>query len=154
MLELTAADVRERFATFAGQKCSIQQSGGNIVDAEVHIMRNKHFPHHGTGISLDPEYLVTGSNSGHQALNAGLLAGGRVGILLGIDGKPAPEGEPSHFHGDHPIKDNATVYPSMVKAFRAGAKAIAAMGMQVVNCNPDSAVDCFEKMPLAEALQL
>jgi hypothetical protein len=120
----------------------------------VHIMRNKHFPHHGDGVSLDPEYLVTGSNSAHQSLNAGLLAGARLAILLGIDGKPAAEGQPSHFHGDHPVRDNPAVYPLMVKAFRAGAKTIAAAGMRVLNCNLDSAVDCFEKMPLAEALRL
>lgn len=153
VLGLSADDVRARFAAFAGQKCSIQQSGGNITDPDVHIMRNRHFPQHGTGISLDPEYLITGSHSGHQAFNAAILGGARVVALLGMDGAPAADGK-RHFFGNHPRVEPETVYPLMVKAFRAGAAAVKAAGVRVVNCSPTSAIDCFEKMPIEAALAL
>src|SRR5471032_37654 len=41
---------RPGFRDFAGQKCSISDSGANITDADVHVLRNA-----GTrGISTDP----------------------------------------------------------------------------------------------------
>lgn len=147
-LNLSAAEVRERFAAFAGEKCTIQQSGGTIEDVAVHMMRNATFPNLRDGLSINPEALYTGATSANQATNIGTLAGGRVGILLGIDGHGG------HWHGNHPIKDDPLVHGALIRAFRASAKGVASAGMRMVNCSPGSAIDCFERMDLKEALTL
>jgi hypothetical protein len=115
------------------------------------LLRNRNFPNNGTGISLDPEILVTGSNSGFQALNLAILAGARTVILLGMDGNPAPDGK-THFFGDHPRVEPMTIYPLVRASFKAGAAAIKAAGVRVINCSPGSAISAFERMDLLEAL--
>lgn len=142
------------FISFTGEKCSIQNSGMNIEDGAVHLLRNKNFPANGTGLSLDPEYLVTGGNSGYQALNLAVLAGAATIILLGYDGREPAKGKPTHWFGDHPRREPDSVFALYRKSFKDGAKAIKAAGVRVINCSPDSAVDAFEKMELEQALNL
>ena len=149
-LGLTSADVRARFAAFAGQKCSIQNTGGSIDDAAVHLLRNLHYPQNGTGLSLDPEYLVTGSNSGFQALNLAVLAGARTIVLLGFDARDA-DGE-EHWHGRHQVRTVAGAQAGYRRSFASAAKAIKAAGVTVLNCSPGSAITCFERADLMDAL--
>src|ERR1039458_2314613 len=78
---------RPAFRRFTGQKCSISDSGGNIKDPAVHILRNANGRGHSFGLSLDPKQIVTGSNSGYQALNIAVLAGAKTIILIGFDAR-------------------------------------------------------------------
>lgn len=152
VLGLNADQVRAQFAAFTGQKCSIQNSGANIKDDAVHILRNKHFPNYGDGISLDPGALATGRNSGFQAINLAILAGAKKILLLGFDGKRGANGE-AHWFGDHPrITPVDVFYEAMRKAFSAAEREIAAAGVCVLNCSPGSAIDSFPKMTLEQAL--
>lgn len=152
LLGLTADQVHQQFAAFSGQKCSTQNSGANIKDDAVHILRNKHFPNHGDGISLDPRALATGRNSGFQAINLAILAGAKQILLLGFDGKRGPNGE-THFFGDHPrITPVDPFYEAMRKAFSAAERPIKEAGVSIVNCSPGSALDSFPKMSLEAAL--
>jgi hypothetical protein len=151
LLGLTAEQVREKFAAFAGEKCSIQNAGRNITDDAVHILRNKHFPENGDGLSVDPGALVTGRHGGFQAINLAVLAGAKNIILLGYDGKPAADGT-AHFHGDHPKPSPVSAYPMYLKSFAPAVKPLENLGVSVVNCSPDSAIADFPKMPLEDAL--
>lgn len=152
LIGLTADQVRERFVAFPGQKCSIQNSGANIKDDAVHILRNKSFPaQHGVGLSADPGALISGRNSGWQAINLAILAGAKTIVLLGFDGRPGSDGK-QHWFGDHPRPTPAAFYEAMRKAFSAGEAAIKDVGVRVVNCSPGSAIDSFTKMDLAEVL--
>lgn len=146
LLGLTGGEVRARYLTFAGQRCSIEYAGNNITDAAVHILRNKKTNYQ--ELSLDPCYLATaqGKNSGFQAINLAVLAGAKRVILLGIDGRPG------HFHGGHPRPTPEHFYEAMRKAFSAAEKAILDAGVSVVNCSPGSAVDSFPKQALEAAL--
>lgn len=150
VLGLIAEEVRERWAKFAGEKCTIQNSGANVKDDAVHMLRNKTFPEHAIGLSLDPQSLVTGRNSGFQALNLAVLAGATTILLLGFDGKPADDGR-THWSGGHrrPTPDGA--YAEYRMAMNA-APAIKAAGVRVINASPGSAIDAFEKMALEDAL--
>lgn len=149
-LGLTTEQIRERFASFAGQKCSIQNSGANIRDDAVHILRNSAFPGHSTGLSLDPCALVTGRNSGFQALNLAVLAGAKTILLLGYDGQRVNGKD--HWHGGHPRPTPEAAYPHYRAAFSEAAKAIREAGVRVINCAPASAIETFEKMTLEDAL--
>lgn len=153
LLGLKAGQVRQRFADFAGQKCSIENSSDNIKEDAVHILRNKRSPNNAQTLSLEPGVLATahGKNSGFQALNIAALAGAKKIILLGFDGRPAANGM-EHFHGGHPRPTPSHFYEAMRKGFSAAEGAIKAAGVLVLNCSPGSGIDSFPKMPLAEAL--
>lgn len=153
VLGLAAVEVRERWAGFAGEKCTVQNSGGNVPDDAVHVLRNKTFPVHGKGISLDPEALVTGRHGGFQALNLAILAGAARVLLLGYDARRGESGEP-HWHGDHPIPSPCeNAYPAFRQAFIDAQDEIAATGAHVVNCSMVSRIDTFPKVPLERALE-
>lgn len=151
MIGLTVDETRERYEAFAGQRCSIERSGSNVTDDSVHMLRNKDFPYHGVGLSLDPGKLVTARNGGFQALNLAILAGAKTIILLGIDGKRDAAGK-SHFFGEHPRPAPDAVFEEMRRGFSAAEKAIIDAGVTVVNCSPNSYIDSFPKIPLEKAL--
>lgn len=153
LIKLSAQQVRERFSAFAGQKCSIQNSGANVADEAVHILRNKDHPHHGVGLSYIAGSLVTGRNGGFQALNLSILAGGKVDILLGYDGAPDKKGR-SHWSGGHSRPTPQDAYEHYRAAFTAAEGAIKKLGVRVINCSPGSEINSFEKMTLEEALAL
>lgn len=141
-----------RWAAFSGQKCSIENSGGAAIDAGVHVLKNANGNGHGFGLSRDPRALVTGRNSGFQALNLAILAGAKRIILLGFDGKPNEEGK-GHWFGEHPKPTPGAAYPLYRQAMSAAERDIEAAGVEVVNCSPGSAIDSFKKMELQEAIQ-
>lgn len=139
---------------FEGQKCSIQQSGGNITDPMVHFLRDVG----AVKFSTDPERIATGRNSLYQALNVTGLAGARVALMLGMDGKPAEDGK-DHWFGEHVLNGKRkptpeSCFPMYREAWKDGAPAIKASGLRVINCTPGSAVDAFERMDLDQALRL
>lgn len=149
----TAEDVRECFRVFAGQKCSIQSSAAAIEDDAVHMLRNRNYPNHGQGISLDPGALVTGKNGGFQALNLAILAGVSTAILIGYDG--APMDGKRHWFGDHPREsDSMGIYAEIRKSFALSTKEIEAAGVRVVNCSPGTSIDAFHMADLADALAM
>jgi hypothetical protein len=137
---------------FAGQKCSIESTGMNVEDPAVHFMRNKHYPLNGTGLSLEPEYLVTGSHSGYQALNLAVLAGAKTVILLGFDAREPDTGKPSHWFGDHPVKEAVEAFAKYRSAFSRAAGEIKKAGVTVLNATPGSAITTFPKVSLEDAL--
>lgn len=150
-LGLSAAEVRARWVRFGGQKASIQSSGGNISDAAVHILRNRDFPAHSMGLSEDPRALVTGRNSGFQALNLAVLAGAKTILLVGFDGAPAADGR-GHFHGGHPRLTPAAAYPLYRQAMDAAAPVLCRLGVRVLNCSPGSAIAAFPAANLEDVL--
>lgn len=150
-LGLSSDQVASMWAAFAGQKSTIQSSGGSVEDIGVHIMRNKDFPTHGEGLSLDPRYLVTGRNSGFQAMNLAVLAGAKKVILLGFDGKPGIDGR-DHFHGCHPRPTPKEAFPLYRSAMVSSVGALDKAGVKVLNATPDSAIECFERVNLMESL--
>lgn len=156
LIGLTAADVRERWAAFAGQKCTAQSSAAAVPDA-VHVMRCREFsaqtiPLLEPAISNDPTVLMSGRHSGFQALNLAILAGATTIILLGYDAKRGADGRP-HWHGDHPTPSPAdATYPEFRRAFSAAENDIVAAGVRVINCSPGSAIESFPKMALEDAL--
>ena len=137
---------RPEFQSFAGEKCTVFTTGHEVDDPEIAMLRNAGVE----GVSADPYAIRTGSNSGHQALNIAILAGGNPIILVGYDAKDSAKGR-KHFFGDHPDKTQPP-YQNMIRELRHAKAAIDALGVRVINVTPDSALDMFERMTLAEAL--
>lgn len=151
VLGLSAEQVREMWAAFPGQKCTIQNSGATVADDAVHMLRNRDFPGNGLGLSTDPQALVTGRNSGFQALNLAVLSGATRLILIGFDGQPAPSGK-SHFSGGHPRPTPAAAYPLYCQAMTAAAGPLEDLGVEVLNCSPGSAINSFPTAQMEDVL--
>lgn len=103
------------------------------------------------GMSNVPTKIHTGGNSGFQAINLAALWGVRRIVLLGYDVK-ATDGR-RHFHVDHPEHlGNPLTFGRWAERFNVAARDLRGMGIQVVNCSEQTALTCFEKMSLADAL--
>lgn len=91
-------------------------------------------------LSEDPGVICTGENSGFAALGMAVMRGATKVFLLGFDMKG-----PGHFHAGyewycpHGVAD----YPRWAGYFDVLADAAKARGVEVFNCNPDSAIRCF-----------
>lgn len=95
----------------------------------------------GAGISADHGIVLTGDNSGFAALGLALMRkAGRVG-LLGYDMR-----SPGHWHAGYAWRSRhgARDYPAWVQNFRVLDRVARHRGIRVVNCNPRSAIRCFE----------
>lgn len=144
---------KEQFKKFSGQKCSItlaeyatESEATPLHDDSVHVLRR------GTewGLSRNPYIIHTGRNSGMQALNIAVLAGARRVLLLGIDCKPSSE--KSHWFGSHPVQEPDAVYVLYRMGFENAVNDLHDIGVNVVNCSPDSALTCFPKASIESLL--
>lgn len=149
-LGLSPECVRRNWAAFGGQKCSIESSS-MVADESVHFLRNTHGSAHGLGLSCDPRSLVTGRNSGFQALNLAVLAGAKRIVLLGFDGGKGRDGR-SHWFGDHPEATPDAVYSYFRQAMSAAENALNDLGVEVLNCSPGSMIDSFPKREIGTVL--
>lgn len=105
------------------------------------------------GLSREPDTLNHGSNSGYQCLNLAYLLGCPRIIMVGYDMKPAEDGR-THCHEPHKQPTNPEVYDKITQAgyFDSIAKELHEEGVEVINTSAESALYCFEKMPLEEVL--
>lgn len=96
--------------------------------------------------------ISTGSNSSFQAMHLAIRWGAKKIVFLGLD-MTADNG--GHWHRDHgPGLRNTEerTYQNFRRAFETAAPEIAALGVEVVNASPTSALNCFPKIPLWRAL--
>lgn len=127
-------------------------AGLKVSQAEVEGV--KHVPSiDRPGLSLDPNVIHQGANSGFQALNVLVLMGVKRVILLGMDMRNV--GSRSHWHGDHPTGLNNPREGNFARwreNFATAIPALQAAGVEVVNCTPGSALTCFPMAHLEAAL--
>ena len=142
----TKEEQRERFASFAGIKVTIENTGAMVADPEVFMLHNAG----NTGLSAEPNALCTGSNSGYQAINFAVLAGASRILLLGYDMHFA--GTRSHSHNGHPLAVPEGIYVSFAPKYRSMLPHLEARGVSVVNCSPGSRIDAFPKASIESIL--
>ncbi len=91
-------------------------------------------------------------NSGICAITLAQSARARRAIMLGYDCKLGPGGLP-HWHGRHPEpRSNCLSLPKWPEQFNRLSKLCKARGFRVVNATRDTALECFPRMTLEEAL--
>lgn len=136
---------RDLWSEFGGERVSCQPEnaafGARIVAKE-----------NGDGLGL--QGVRTGGNSGHQALNLAYLRGATTVILLGYDMQHGADGR-AHCHPDHPAGMSnfpESVHGMCIASFGRIARDLRAQGMRVINCTRSTALHCFERMPIADAL--
>lgn len=97
--------------------------------------------------------LGAGGNSGFQALNLTVQTGAARIALVGFDMHLAGG---VHWHGRHSGGLNNPI-PSTVAGWRAGLDAaapkLAALGVEVVNCSDQSALQAYRRQSLEEFLK-
>jgi hypothetical protein len=117
-----------------------QQFGLNLIEGHCDI-----------GFSLDPEIIHYGSNSGFQAVNIAIHTGADPIILVGFNMQPVKNKR--HFFGDHPAGlRNAGDYRSFATHFERAAKRLP-KDITILNATPHSALTCFPKVDLHDALE-
>lgn len=103
------------------------------------------------GICLDPSELAGGTNSGYQAVNLAVHLGAKRIALLGYDMQAGASGD--HFFGTHPPNLKRTLDFAMWRSyFESMVEPLRALRVSVVNCTRDTALTCFPRMALREAL--
>ena len=102
------------------------------------------------GLCLLPDGIRTGMNSGFQAINLLVHTGVRKIILLGYDMRVIEK--KSHWFGEHPRGRNDFYGKSFIPVFRTLVEPLKELGVDVVNCTPDSALDAFRKSTLETEL--
>lgn len=129
-------------STFAGMKYSIRQQASQDAHKQgVVVLQNAGK----RGLSLDPSSLSTGHNSGYQAINLAVHFGARRILLLGYDMRGG------HFFGSHPDK-TVPPFALALAAFPTLVAPLKALGVDVINCTPNSALKCFPAARLRDAL--
>lgn len=100
----------------------------------------------------EPGVIGSGRNSGFQALNIAVQFGAKRIILIGFD----MQGE--HFYGRNnwAMANNPSVwnFPRWISAFNTAAGDLKAMGVEVANCSMQSALTCFQKTSVEQALKV
>lgn len=124
----------------------MQHTGDEIGDDDIHMLRNGGRE----GLSVNAEELRTGGNSGHMALNIATLAGASPIALLGYDAREGVNRK-KHWFGDHP-DSTAPAYQDMVRMMRTAMAPLAALGIEVLNASPGSALDAFPRITIEDFL--
>lgn len=101
------------------------------------------------GFDPDPAAVRTGGNSGYTAIHVAAHAAAARILLCGFDMRPG------HWHGDHPQglrNAEAHTYRNWVRRFATLAASLQQRGIEVLNCTPRSALQCFPMANLEETL--
>lgn len=125
----------------------MQDDGGLAAAGDVYVLRN-----HGVdGLSTNPTGLMTGQNSGYQAINLAILAGARRVLLLGFDMQLGPGGK-EHWFGAHPVGTHEHTFSAMLHNFRRMARVLQKMDVEVINCTRGGVLDAFPRADLEQTL--
>lgn len=92
-----------------------------------------------------------GSNGGYQLINLVYQFGAKKIVLLGYDMQMT--GGKSHHHGDHPAQLNRSLPFNVWKTkFIQLAQDLKNEGVEVINATRETALNCFPKVKLEDAL--
>lgn len=132
---------------FPGLKVTCAPSIKTINDKS--ILRLERRP---AGICLLPGKIAWNTNTGFSAINLAIIFGAKKIVLVGFDMK-LEDGE-SNWH--HNLKDSPNAI--LFKKFKSGSirmmKELAEKcpDVEIINANPDSALNCFPKMKFEECI--
>lgn len=101
------------------------------------------------GFDDNPATIRTGGNSGYAAVHIAAHLGCSRILLCGFDMRGG------HWHERHkyPLRDAGDgIFPRWIARFQTLAPELAKRGIEVLNCTPGSALQCFRAVELTEAL--
>lgn len=115
---------------------------------EIVVLKNSGY----TGLETHPGGLMNGKNSGYAAINLAVHFGAVRILLLGYN--MGHVSGASHFFGEHPpaLQQPGWNYASFRAVFASLVAPLAALGVQVFNCTPETSLTAFPICPLREVL--
>ena len=129
---------------FDGFKVSCSQAK-KIPYPDVHVLEVTG----ASGIDMTPTKIRTGSNGAYQAMHIAIQAGASKVIFVGLDMHGG------HWHPEYPshMKQNdKPTFEKFISRFNQVAPVAEALGVDLVNCTPGSALTCFRFGALEEEL--
>jgi hypothetical protein len=135
---------KDRALAFAGLKVTLK---GAVPFKEVYALQQS--PQR--VFDERPTHIVSGGNSGYQALHVAVHTGAKRILLCGYDMVSADKRK--HNHDDHPPRLNSRGnYATWLNCFAKLAPVLQAKGVKVFNCSPKSALRAFPKGDLRNLL--
>lgn len=122
---------------------SPEHDGG---DPRVRVLKN----YGEKGLVEARDGVMTGRNSGYQALHMAVHLGVSRILLLGFDCKRGKNGL-KHWFGEHPNRSEQPVV-DWAQLFTELAPQLEQRGIEVINCSPDTALTCFKREPIESLL--
>lgn len=101
------------------------------------------------GLETDPTGLKSGNNSGYAAINLAFHLGAKTIYLLGYDMDNM--GHYRHFHKEYIYSnhvDHNLYKDRMIPHFSSLVEPLKERGVEVINANMNSKLECFTKIPL------
>ena len=143
---------REALAKFPGLKVTCCPRFGNRPPRDPEQIRYmEKDSKKNMGISEENGKVAWNKNSGAAAVSLAYHLGVKKIVLLGFDMKNGPK-EVSHWFGAHgnptAKKKIRSPYERHLPGFGTIAKDAKRLGLEIINASPDSAIDCFTKMPV------
>ncbi len=105
-----------------------------------------------SGLEMDPSGLRTGNNSGYGAIGIAKHLGARRIVLLGFDCQPAVDGCVTWRGCRDATVPGIYEFALWLTRFRTLPGPLQACGIELVNASRATAIDCFPRQPLREAL--
>jgi hypothetical protein len=131
---------------FAGLKFALQHPAAHWPGVTVLRNAGSH------GIETHPSGVTTGGNSGYQAVNVAVHLGAKRIVLVGYDMQLRADGL-RHWFGEHPGALRAdSPYAQFIRAYATMVEPLRALGVTVINASRETALTCFPRQPLREAL--
>jgi hypothetical protein len=121
-----------------GMKVYCRKPSGTLYPDTYHVERSLR----GWATSIS-KGITSGNNSGVGALALAIALGANPIYLLGYDMRGSTDKQQAWWHSGHPTNQGSAVYKTMVTWFTRYEQEIKAQA-RVINCNPDSALRCFE----------
>lgn len=143
----------EGVPSFAGVRIGIGSAAGKCnrfhgLATEIAVMRNTGLE----GLELDPTGLRTARNSGYSAINLAVHFGAARILLLGYN--MGFRNGRAHWFGDHPtsLSQNESLFATHRQSFEQLIEPLRSLGVEVINCTPETSLNTFPVRPLREVL--
>jgi hypothetical protein len=134
---------------FNGERWSSHGTGNDKQDVALAYGIKCIAGKHGAEFLTTPGLITYGSNSLFQAIGLTIQFGAARIILVGANMQKV--GGRTHFFGEHPRGLRNADPRRFITYFNQAAKKMPP-GVTIINATPDSALNCFTKMSLADAL--
>jgi hypothetical protein len=128
---------RPEWLAFQGSKATLENLALRRFEPGLLCFRNDGV----SGLCLRPDGVRTGSSGGYQAVNLAANMGAARILLFGFDMRRV--GGRANWHDDHRVKMPDSVFARMIERFATLVAPLREAGIEIVNCTPGSALDCF-----------
>ena len=100
-----------------------------------------------------PSHIVSGGNSGYMAMHLAAHFGVKRMLLCGFDMREGPRNR-RHWFGNHPgLLNSKARFSGWIHAMDRLAKVFKERHIEVVNCSTNTALRCFKRTSIEDALR-